>query len=480
MALLEKSFKEISPVDVGIIYEGERLRWKETHVELGGIRSDKKFEIVKARNMDEIEDEKTIVVGKDIDELEPENNYSFGILIEVAGAQVEEELEGVIERRIHDFTNWINGVMHLNQRYDVIVRIGKKTFKEGFTKFKYWGDVLCKLFKEELPIIEKMQVTFITDPDKVEEMYAKALEIYEARDARARGLRDEEVGEFYACTLCQSFAPTHVCVITPSRISLCGAISWFDARAAARIDPEGANFPIEKGELLDDVVGEYAGVNETIKKRSMGETERVYLHSIFDYPHTSCGCFEAIAFYIPEVDGIGIVNRDFKGKTPNGLTFAELSSQVGGGAQVNGFVGMAIEYIRSYKFLEKEGGLNRVVWMPKFVKDRVMDALDGMAEKIATEEDAETLEDLENFLKNANHPVVERWVEEEIPAEAAEAEAGGMVAPSSSSSPIIEAGTITLPGGALLPGIGGGVKIVLKSAKIYAEKMIIRKMEKGK
>ena len=470
MGLLEKTFKEISPVDVGIIYEGERLRWKETHVELGGIKCDKKFELVQARNMDEIEDEKTIVVGKDLDELEPENTYRFGLLIEVAGAQIEKELEGVVERRIHDFTNWIAGVMHLNQRYDVVIRIGKKTFKEGFTKFQYWGDVLCKLFKEELPIIEKMQVTIITDPDKVEEMYSKALEIYEARDARARGLRDEEVGEFYACTLCQSFAPTHVCVVTPSRISLCGAISWFDARAAARIDPEGANFPIEKGDLVDDVSGEYTGINETVKKRSMGETERVYLHSIFDYPHTSCGCFESIAFYIPEVDGIGVVNRDFKGKTPNGLTFAELSSQVGGGAQVNGFVGMAIEYLRSYKFLEKEGGLNRVVWMPKFVKDRVMDALNGMAEKIATEEDVETLEDLQDFLRNVNHPVVERWVEEEIPAEATEAAETGI-------TPTIEAGTITLPGGALVPGIGGGVKIVLKGAKIYAEKVIIKKME---
>ena len=223
----------------------------------------------------------------------------------------------------------------------------------------------------------------------------------------------------------------------------------------------------------------------------MGETTRVYLHSIFDYPHTSCGCFEAIAFYMPEVDGIGVVNRDYKGKTPNGLTFAELSSQVGGGAQVHGFVGHAIEYIRSYKFLEKEGGLDRVVWMPKFVKDRVSDALVDVENRIATEEEVETLEDLRDFLRNANHPVVERWVEEEVPAEAAEAEAGGMFAPSvapTMQAPLVSAqqpGTVTVPGAITLPmgalgAGGGGINIIVKGAKIYAEKVIIKKLEKGK
>ena len=66
------------------------------------------------------------------------------------------------------------------------------------------------------------------------------------------GIHDEDVDLFYGCSLCQSFAPTSVCVITPDRIALCGAINWFDGRAAAKVDPEGPQFAIEKGECLDE------------------------------------------------------------------------------------------------------------------------------------------------------------------------------------------------------------------------------------
>jgi acetyl-CoA decarbonylase/synthase complex subunit beta len=397
--------------------------------------------------------------------------YPLGILVQVGGSTIDQELEGVIERRIHGYMNFIEGLMHLNQRYDIWIRLGKKSFQKGLNSFEYIGKVLYKLFKSELPIIEKVQITFITDPAKVKELYHRALEDYEARDARARGLKDEEVDKFYGCILCQSFAPSHVCVITPQRYSNCGAISWFDGRASAQVDPKGPVFAIERGELIDAEKGEYSGVNEIVKKKSLGDINRVWLYTAFDYPHTSCGCFEAVAFYIPEVDGFGLVHRSFRGVTVNGLPFSTLADSTAGGRQVDGFHGISIEYMRSPKFLETDGGWNRVVWLPKEVKERIKDFIPKeVVDKVATEEDAQNVDALKAFLKEKDHPVVARWaaeaaaVEEAAPAEAIEEE-GAMI-------PVASAAT--------LPIMAGGFKIILKDAKIYAKKVIIRSMKDEK
>jgi acetyl-CoA decarbonylase/synthase complex subunit beta len=456
-------FEDI-PVDVGVIYEGERIRRKDMYVELGGPDVKEKFELARVKKPEEVEDGKVAVIGPDIKDMEEGKTYPLGILIEVAGAKLEPELEGVIERRIHAYCNYIEGFMHLNQRYDIWLRLNKKSFEKGLNSFQFIGKVLHRLFKSELPIIEKMQVTFVTDPEKIKPLYEEALKIYDARDARARGLKDEEVDKFYGCVLCQSFAPTHCCVITPQRYSNCGAISWFDGRAAASIDPKGPVFTIEKGELLDPVKGEYSGVNEAVKKRTLGEITRVWLYTAFGYPHTSCGCFEGVAFYIPEVDGFGIVHRGYKDVTVNGLPFSTLADSTAGGRQVDGFHGISIEYMRSKKFLQADGGWNRVVWMPKEVKERVKDFIPAeVVDKIATEEDAKTIDELKAFLKARNHPVVAQWKEEVVAvAEAPTAEA------------VEEAPMVPVATAATLPITAGGFKIILKDAKIYAKRVIIR------
>jgi len=462
-------FKDI-PVDVGVIYEGERIRRKDMHVELGGPDIKEKFELTKVKKPEEIEDGKIAIVGPDFKDMEEEKSYSFGILIEVAGPQLEPELEGVIERRIHAYCNFIEGFMHLNQRYDIWLRLSKKSFQKGLNSLQFVGKVLDRLFKSELPIIEKLQVTFITDHEKVKGLYNEALQIYEARDARARGLKDEEVDTFYGCVLCQSFAPTHVCVITPQRYSNCGAISWFDGRAAARIDPKGPVFTIEKGELLDPVKGEFSGVNDAVKKKSLGEITKVWLYTAFDRPHTSCGCFEGVAFYIPEVDGFGIVHRGYKDIAVNGLAFSTLADSTAGGRQVDGFHGISIEYMRSPKFLQADGGWGRVVWLPKEVKERVKDFIPTeLVDKVATEEEAKTIDELKTFLKERNHPVVERWKEEVVAVEETVSAEAREEAP---TTPVFTATT--------LPITAGGFKIVLKDAKIYAKKVIIRSVKSEK
>src|SRR4030065_2168702 len=210
-------FKDI-PVEVGVIYEGERIRRNDMQIELGGPTVKQKFELAKVKPMNEIDDGKITIIGPDIKDMKEGGAYPLGILVEAAGSTLDSQLEGVIERRIHGYLNYIEGFMHLNQRYDIWIRLGKKSFQKGLNSFEYIGKVLFRLFKSELSIIEKVQITFITDPAKVQELFPIALQDYETRDAKARGLKDEDRDKFHGCVLCQSFAPSHVCVITPQQI----------------------------------------------------------------------------------------------------------------------------------------------------------------------------------------------------------------------------------------------------------------------
>ena len=455
-------FEDI-PVDVGLVHVGERIRKNDMYVELGGPSVEEKFELVRVKKPEDIRDGVITVIGPDLPEMEEGKKYPLGILIEIAGPELEEDIEGVIERRIHEYSNYIEGFMHLNQRYDIWVRVSKKAYTRGFTTLAYVGKVIFALLKNELPIIEKMQVTFFTDKEIISARYPGAKAIYEARDARARGLTDNDVDVFYGCALCQSFAPSHVCVITPQRYANCGAISWFDGRAAARIDPKGPIFPIEKGECLDPVKGEYTGINESAKKRSLGTVHRVYLYSAFAYPHTSCGCFEGIAFYIPEVEGFGIVMRGYNDVTVNGLPFSTMADSTAGGRQVDGFHGISLEYMRSPKFLAADGGYARVAWMPSDLKEQMREFIPAdLFSRIATEKDVRTVSELRDFLSMHAHPVMGRWeAEADVPVNG------------------IKPGMQVFSGGDF-PITSGGFKIIFKNARITADRVIIEPIQPKK
>lgn len=444
------------PVDVSLAHAGERIRKNDVYVELGGPDIKEKFELVKVRQNDQVNDGAVTVIGPDIADMEPSKNYPIGIMIEIAGPELETDFEGVIERRIHEYANYIEGFMHLNQRYDIWARLSKKAFNRGFTTLTYVGKVLEQLLKNEFPIIERMQITFYTDAEKISPAYAEAKSAYEARDARARGLTDDDVQVFYGCALCQSFAPNHVCVITPQRYANCGAISWFDGRAAAQIDPKGLIFPIEKGNCLDPEKGEYAGVDESAKKRSLGEVSRVYLYSAFTYPHTSCGCFEGIAFYIPEAEGFGIVTRGYREATVNGLPFSTMADSTGGGRQIDGFHGISLEYMRSPKFLSADGGYARVVWMPADLKEQMMPFIPAeLFEKIPTQNDVKNVDMLREFLMKHSHPAIKNWKAEEEQSEEEQVE-------------------VPVFSGEDVPITMGGLKLTLKNARIYADRVIIQ------
>ncbi len=487
--MAEPGTDEEFPFDINPMYEGERVRKAGMHVELGGA-SKPGFELVLFEpDPEQITDGEVTLIGPDLDEMEEGAKYPYAMIYTVYGEQIEKDLEPVIERRNHEFQGYLQGYMHLNQRSEIWVRISKDALKKGLKSLTQIAKASIMLFKAELPFIEKMKATYITDEAEVLKRLEVANEIYEARDLRVRDLHDEDVDEFYQCTLCQSFAPTNVCVVSPDRTALCGAMNWFDSRAAARVDPEGPNAPIPKGDCIDPIGGEYAGVNEAALKLSGGEFDSIKLHSFLKQPHTSCGCFEVAGFYIPEVDGIGWVHRGSRvADTPIGLPFSSIASSVGGGKQVEGFLGISIQYFYSPKFIQYDGGWQRVVWMASDLKERVQDAIPPeLLDKIATEKEVQGIDELRDFLQNVEHPVVTGVVRavdglqitDGWAAPAAEAVAAGAPEAELLTETIAEAEAMPQVPLAQLMQAGGAspVTIVLKDADIRIGKIIIKKRE---
>ncbi len=492
----EAEAEEVFPFDLNPMYEGERVRKSNMYVELGGMNKPG-FELVLFEpDPDKVHDNEVTLIGPDLEEMEEGGTYAFGMIYKVYGEKIEKDLEAVIERRNHEYQSYIQGYMHLNQRAEIWVRISKEAVKKGLKSLKQIAKATIMLFKSELPFIEKMEAIYITDEDEVKKQLEEAMKIYEARDMKTRGLHDEDVDEFYQCTLCQSFAPTNVCVVTPDRVALCGAMSWFDSRAAARVDPEGPNAPIPKGECIDPIGGEYTGVNEAAVKLSGGEYDSIKLHAFLEKPHTSCGCFEVAGFYIPEVDGIGWIHRGSKvSETPIGLPFSTIAGSVGGGKQVKGFLGIGIQYFYSSKFIQYDGGWRRVVWMASDLKERVKDAIpEEMMDKIATEKEATDIESLREFLQRVDHPVVKGVIREADgtkitegwgTAEKIEEAAAGTEAPETAMPPPVISGEEEIPQDlirAIMANAGGmgsspPIKIVLKDAKISIGKVILSKKE---
>jgi acetyl-CoA decarbonylase/synthase complex subunit beta/acetyl-CoA synthase len=402
------------PMACSPAFEGKSIRKEEMFVEFGGGRSPA-FELLRMRDLGEIKDGQITVIGPEIEAMKEGSANPLGIIIEVAGKSMKKEYEPVLERRIHNFVNYGEGSWHVAQRDIIWVRISKEAVAKG-VRIVHIGKLLASKFRMDFPqLLDAVAVTLITDEKKVLAAKTEAQKVYEERDARIQGMRDEDVDMYYSCTLCQTFAPNHVCVITPERPALCGAISWLDGKIAFEISPAGANQPVEKGTLINAQNGEYDGVNRFVKKASHGEIERCSLYSVMEYPMTCCGCFECIALMLPEVNGIMVVNREFKGVTPSGMTFSTLAGTIGGGAQTPGFAGISKNYILSDRFLQGEGGIERLVWMPLQLKDelknRLQKKLSGQGradffEKIADETKATTIEELVTYLASVNHPAL--------------------------------------------------------------------------
>ena len=356
------------PVAFASAFEGEIIRRKDMQVEFDGSRVDC-AELVQTRSMDEVEDHKITVVGPDVDEMELGSKNPIAYVVEVAGKRMQPDFEPVIERKFHNYINCIEGVYHTGQRDMQRIRIGKEAYNAGF-RIRHIGEVLYTQVKNEFEaVVDKCQVTVYTDPAECTRIrHEVAIPVFDKRDARLENLTDETVDVYYSCILCQAFSPSHVCVVTPERLGLCGAVSWLDAKATNELDPNGPCQIITKERPIDENLGSYEDVDEAVQKFSQGALEHVTLYSIMQDPMTSCGCFECICGIEPFSNGVVIANREYAGMTPLGMTFSEMASMTGGGVQTPGFMGHGKHFISSKKFMKAEGGIERIVWMPKELK----------------------------------------------------------------------------------------------------------------
>ena len=404
------------PVAYSSAYEGEIIRKKDMRIEMDGSRVDC-VELVRTKEPQEIEDHLITLEGPDFDAFEVGAKIPIAYIVEVAGKTMQTDFEGVFERKFHSFLNCIEGVMHTGQRDMIRIRVSNAAFDAGF-RARHLGEVLYAKIKSEYDtVVDKCQVKIYTNPEKVKELRAEANAIFDHRDERLKSMTDESVDVFYTCILCQAFSPSHVCIVTPERLGLCGAVSWLDAKATNELDPQGPCQIVTKTRLIDERTGRYEDVNEAVQQYSHGALEQVTLYSIMEDPMTSCGCFECICGIEPLSNGVVIVNREHVGMTPMGMSFSELASMTGGGVQTPGFMGHGKHFITSKKFLKAEGGLGRIVWLPKALKEQIKDKLNESAHELYGIENfsdmiadeticTEDPEQLLNFLTEVGHPVL--------------------------------------------------------------------------
>jgi acetyl-CoA synthase len=102
--------------------------------------------------------------------------------------------------------------------------------------------------------------------------------------------------------------------------------------------------------------------------------------------------------------------------TPAGMKFSTLAGTVGGGTQNPGFAGIGVTFITSSKFLFADGGIKRIVWMTKNLKERIAEdfkirceeaGVPDFLDQIADESVAEDSEKLMEFLSGVKHPALE-------------------------------------------------------------------------
>jgi acetyl-CoA synthase len=402
------------PVPYGSAFEGEVVRKADMRVEFGGKHS-RCFEYLRMANLDEVTDGKIDVVGSNFDSVPEQGHMDVGIVVTVAGREMQKDFEPVLERQIHYFVNGASGIQHIGQRDIAWIRISTAAADKGFN-LEHLGKILHARFHADFgAIVDKVQVTIYTEPDKLDYWLAEARAAYDYRNKRLADLTDLAVDEFYSCTLCQSFAPNHVCIVSPERLGLCGAYNWLDCKASFSINPTGPNQPIKLGKLVDPSKGYWEGTNAYAKIGSHGSVEEVSMYSIMENPMTACGCFECIVMLIPEANGVMVVSREDTSMTPSGMTFSTLAGMAGGGIQTPGVMGVGKYYLVSPKFISADGGFKRVIWMSSVLKETMAAELQAVAERegdpdlierIADERHATTVEDLLMWLEQHSHPAL--------------------------------------------------------------------------
>lgn len=409
-------FDGLEDIDIGPRWMGQQIRKNDMYAEFGGPKHGYQsfFLVEVCKEASEVIDGKVEVYGPDINELEPGRSYPIGYHFMMYGEGLTDEHTEFLERTAQNAYDHIEHVMLINSRATTWARVG--TAVADRLSFAKLAQAIRASVRTAVPMVEAIEVRIIVGSPElggtamINEMLPEIKAFWSSIDARQDDLDEDDADMFYGCTICQSFAPAHVCVITPTRIPYCGIMSYNGAKISVELDPTGYVFEVEKGETLDNIMGWYSGVDEIVHRKSNGSTKKVHLFSSIKYPQTNCGCFEVITFYIPELDALGLVSRRSFADTPLGLPFAKLAAAISGGAQNHGFLGISVRNVRSRTLMRGDGGWERIVWMDSSLKAEVAEAIpEELYDKIATEETAPDIPALKAFLIEKEHPIVEKF-----------------------------------------------------------------------
>lgn len=234
------------------------------------------------------------------------------------------------------------------------------------------AEALQRWIPYEFPYLENIHITILTRDD-VKKVRSVIDEFRIQRQKMIVEESDDTVKYFHYCLECQPFSKDHVCIITPDRPPMCGRGRLMQKAAALfgvsrhpwkrrELEEQEIRGTIAVRSAIDVKKGEYFEVNQTIERLSPSHIKRVQLHGLREFPHTSCGCFQFLVFWIESLCGIGIMERDYQGEAPEGFTWNKLANAAGG-KQTPGIVGVSRNYLRSKRFMQGEGGLEAVCWV---------------------------------------------------------------------------------------------------------------------
>ncbi|MDP2871546.1 MAG: hypothetical protein Q8P31_03320 [Bacillota bacterium] len=327
-----------------------------------------------------------------------------GIVVEVYHPDLTDDLAPIVESVALKAVNYISGVQA--EEVDGSLRLSSlaepAALGEKIGAAIYWG------IRLQYPRLERIRVRLVYDR-AVLAVEAAAVREYKAARRRAiASMTEENTPEYCACTECRPFSLGHTCIITPDRKPMCASRTYFSTKANAYFGltrvpyqrQSEKDLPLkmvfDRGAVLDPVRGEYEGCNRIYSELTQGQLNRVFLHSLRGHPHTSCGCFQNLAFWIDEVRGIGIMSRNSTAVSPDGRTWDILANHAGG-KQTDGITGVSLAYIRSRQFLQGDGGIGNVVWVDSKLHPRIRD-LFRPGQRVPTEEGVTDLAGLKQYL----------------------------------------------------------------------------------
>jgi acetyl-CoA synthase len=161
------------PVPYGSAFEGEVVRKADMRVEFGGKYS-RCFEYLHMAPSEKVVDGKVEVVGPTFKDIPAQGHMDIGIVVEVAGRQMQDDFEPVLERQIHYFINGASGIQHIGQRDIAWIRISNAAADKGFN-LEHFGKILHARFHSDFgAIVDKVQVTVYSDPALHAEWLSKA------------------------------------------------------------------------------------------------------------------------------------------------------------------------------------------------------------------------------------------------------------------------------------------------------------------